>query len=132
MTLPAHSPTPATRELVARSSGLGLPHESIAHLVGNGISDITLRKHYRAELDEGKARANLAIGGKLFAKAMEGDGDTACLIWWSKTQLRWSPPATELQLNAAISISAALADATSRLAHDAIEGECVDVADPAD
>lgn len=127
MTLPAHSPTPATRELVARSSGLGLPHESIAHLVGNGISDITLRKHYRAELDEGKARANLAIGGKLFAKAMEGDGDTACLIWWSKTQLRWSPPATELQLNAAISISAALADATSRLAHDAIDGTCSDV-----
>jgi hypothetical protein len=98
-------------------------------LVGNGISDITLRKHYRAELDEGKARANLAIGGKLFAKAMEGDGDTACLIWWSKTQLRWSPPATELQLNAAISISAALADATQRLAHDAIDGTCEDVAE---
>lgn len=127
MTLPAHAPTPATRELVARSSGLGLPHESIAHLVGSGISDITLRKHYRAELDEGKARANLAIGGKLFAKAMDGDGDTACLIWWSKTQLRWSPPPALVEVSGLISISAALADATARLGMDAIDGECEDV-----
>jgi hypothetical protein len=132
MTLPAHAPTPATRELVARSSGLGLPHESIAHLVGNGISDITLRKHYRQELDEGKARANLAIGGKLFAKAMEGDGDTACLIWWSKTQLRWSPPPALVEVSGLISISAALESATARIAHDAIDGTCEDVADPAD
>ena len=127
MTLPAHAPTPATRELVARSSGLGLPHESIAHLVGNGISDITLRKHYRAELDEGKARANLAIGGKLFAKAMDGDGDTACLIWWSKCQMRWSPPPALVEVSGQISISAALESATARLGMDAIDGECEDV-----
>ena len=120
-----HTPTPATRELVARSSGLGLPHESIAHLLDGGIDDKTLRKYYRAELDNGKARAHAQVAATLFERAVAGD--TALLIFYAKTQLRWSPPATELQLNAAISISAALADATSRLTLDAIDGECEDV-----
>jgi len=124
-----HTPTAATRELVARSSGLGLPHESIAHLL-DGIDDKTLRKYYRTELDNGKARAHAQVAATLFERAVAGD--TALLIFYAKTQLRWSPPATELQLNAAISISAALADASLRIAHDAIDGECEDVADPAD
>ena len=122
-----HTPTPATRELVARSSGLGLPHESIAHLLDGGIDDKTLRKYYRTELDNGKARAHAQVAATLFERAVAGD--TALLIFYAKTQLRWSPPATELQLNAAISISAALADASLRIGMDAIEGECVDVPD---
>ena len=120
-----HTPTPATRELVARSSGLGLPHESIAHLLDGGIDDKTLRKYYRTELDNGKARAHAQVAATLFERAVAGD--TALLIFYAKTQLRWSPPATELQLNAAISISAALADASLRIGMDAIEGECEDV-----
>ena len=120
-----HTPTPATRELVARSSGLGLPHESIAHLLDGGIDDKTLRKYYRTELDNGKARAHAQVAATLFERAVAGD--TALLIFYAKTQLRWSPPATELQLNAAISISAALADASLRIGIDAIDGECVDV-----
>ena len=117
-----HTPTPATRELVARSSGLGLPHESIAHLLDGGIDDKTLRKYYRTELDNGKARAHAQVAATLFERAVAGD--TALLIFYAKTQLRWSPPPTELQLNAAISISAALADATQRIGMDAIDGEC--------
>ena len=120
-----HTPTPATRELVARSSGLGLPHESIAHLLDGGIDDKTLRKYYRTELDNGKARAHAQVAATLFERAVAGD--TALLIFYAKTQLRWSPPATELQLTAAISISAALADASLRIGMDAIEGECEDV-----
>ena len=122
-----HTPTPATRELVARSSGLGLPHESIAHLLDGGIDDKTLRKYYRTELDNGKARAHAQVAATLFERAVAGD--TALLIFYAKTQLRWSPPATELQLNAAISISAALADASLRIGLDPIDGECVDVAE---
>ena len=125
----AHAPTPATRELVARCSGLGLPHESIAHLV-DGIDDKTLRKHYRAELDVGRAKAHLAVAATLYDKACSGD--TGAMVWYTKCQMRWSPPPALVEVSGLISISAALADATSRLAHDAIEGECVDVADPAD
>ena len=75
-----------TRKLVESSSGLGLPHEQIAILVG--IDDKTLRKHYRAELDIGKAKANGQIAKTLFSKAIAGD--TTSLIWWTKAQMRWS------------------------------------------
>jgi predicted transcriptional regulator len=81
-----HKPTPETRKLVESSSGLGLPHESIGVLVG--IDDKTLRKHYRAELDMGKAKANGQIAKTLFTKATSGD--TTALIWWTKTQMRWA------------------------------------------
>ena len=127
MTLPAHAPTPATRELVARSSGLGLPHESIAHLVGNGISDITLRKHYRAELDVGRAKAHLAVAATLYDKACSGD--TGAMVWYTKCQMRWSPPPAIVEVSGSISISAALADASLRIGLDVIDGECVDVPD---
>ena len=81
-----HDPTPETRRLVESSSGLGLPHESIAVLVG--IDDKTLRKYYRSELDMGKAKANGQIAKTLFSKAT--GGDTTALIWWTKTQMRWA------------------------------------------
>jgi len=82
----AHKPTEETRRMVESTSGLGLPHEQIAILVG--IDDKTLRKYYRAELDMGKAKANGQIAKTLFSKAV--GGDTTSLIWWTKTQMRWS------------------------------------------
>jgi predicted transcriptional regulator len=81
-----HEPTEQTRKLAESSSGLGLPHESIACLIG--IDDKTLRKYYRSELDMGKAKANGQIAKTLYSKATAGD--TTALIWWTKTQMRWS------------------------------------------
>ena len=82
----AHKPTPEMQKLVESTSGLGLPHEQIAILVG--IDDKTLRKYYRNELDMGKAKANGQIAKTLFQKATAGD--TTSLIWWTKAQMRWS------------------------------------------
>jgi len=82
----AHKPTNESRKMVESTSGLGLPHEQIAILVG--IDDKTLRKYYRTELDLGKAKANGQIAKTLFSKAT--GGDTTALIWWTKTQMRWA------------------------------------------
>ena len=76
----AHEPTDEKRKLVESTSGLGLPHEQIAILVG--IDDKTLRKYYRTELDTGKAKANGQIAKTLFSKAVAGD--TTSLICWTK------------------------------------------------
>ncbi len=84
--MPDHLPTEETRKLVENTSGLGLPHESIGVLVG--IDDKTLRKYYRHELDTGKAKANGQIAKTLYNKAT--GGDTTALIWWTKTQMKWS------------------------------------------
>ena len=81
-----HKPTEESRKMVESTSGLGLPHEQIGILVG--IDDKTLRKYYRHELDMGKAKANGQIAKTLYSKAVAGD--TTSLIWWTKSQMRWS------------------------------------------
>jgi len=62
----AHKPTDESRRMVESTSGLGLPHEQIAILVG--IDDKTLRKYYRTELDLGKAKANGQIAKRCLVK----------------------------------------------------------------
>lgn len=84
---PAFEPTDAERKQVEAMSGYGLPIEQIAILVRGGIDTDTLRKHFANELIAGKAKANSGVGRTLFQKAM--GGDTAAMIWWSKTQMRW-------------------------------------------
>jgi hypothetical protein len=81
-----HEPNDNTKKQVETSAGLGLPHEQIAALVG--IDDKTLRKHYRTELDIGKAKASASIARSLYNKAL--GGDTTAMIWWTKAQMRWS------------------------------------------
>ena len=84
---PPFKPTDAERKQVEAMSGYGLPIEQIAILIRNGIDADTLRKHFATELVAGKAKANSGVGRTLFQKAM--GGDTAAMIWWSKTQMRW-------------------------------------------
>lgn len=81
-----HKPNEKTKATVESASGLGLPHEQIADLIG--ISDVTLRKHYPTELGVGKAKASAKIANSLFNKAV--GGDTTAMIWWTKAQMRWS------------------------------------------
>jgi hypothetical protein len=81
----AFLPTPAIRETVRRLSGLGLPQEDIAKIVG--CAPKTLRKHLRAELDVGQAEANATVAGYLFNAAKAGD--LAATIFWLKTQAGW-------------------------------------------
>lgn len=83
---PPHEPTKQTRELVSLHATMGTDQETIADLLG--IDPKTLRKYYRAELDQSLAKANATIGGVLFNKAKAGD--TAAMIFWMKTRARWS------------------------------------------
>lgn len=77
-----HQPTDLTRKTVELHATVGTPQEQIAKILG--ISDRTLRKHYREELDLSVAKANATIGGALFNKAK--GGDTAAQIFWLKTR----------------------------------------------
>ncbi len=85
ITKPPHEPTRATRELVQLHTMVGTRQEAIASIIG--IDPKTLRKHYRKELDQSKAKANATIGGALFNKAKSGD--TTAMIFWMKTQAGW-------------------------------------------
>lgn len=83
--MPPHEPTRATRDLVQLHTMVGTTQETIASIIG--IDPKTLRKHYRDELDQSKAKANATIGGALFNKARSGD--TTAMIFWMKTQAGW-------------------------------------------
>ena len=85
---PEFVPTDAERKQVEALSGYGLTVEMIRHLVRDGIAIETLLTHFRVELVAGKAKANAQVGKRLFQKVMEGD--TTAMIWWTKTQMRWS------------------------------------------
>jgi hypothetical protein len=87
MSFKSHRPTDKTRQQAQSASGLGLPQDQIAALIG--IAPDTLRKHYDLELGLGKAQASAAVAKTLFNKATVGQ-DTTAMIWWTKAQMRWS------------------------------------------
>lgn len=81
----AHKPSDQSREIVKIHGMVGTSHEMIADILD--IDAKTLRKHYRKELNQSKAKANATIGGALFNKAR--GGDTTAMIFWMKTQAGW-------------------------------------------
>lgn len=84
---PAYVPTDADRKQVEAMSGYGVPIEQIAAVTMGGISMETLYAHFREEMVAGKAKINAKIGQTLAQKAL--GGDTAAMIWWSKSQMRF-------------------------------------------
>jgi hypothetical protein len=82
---PPHTPTDQTRQLVQMMAGCGIPQMQIAPLVR--ISDETLRKYYRRELDLGSIEANAKVAEALFRQAI--GGNTAAAIWWTKCRMGW-------------------------------------------
>ena len=87
ITKPSFEPTEDERKLVKQMCAVGIPQDSIAMVVRDGIDVKTLRKHFRRELDTAKIEANAKIGGTLFNRAI--NGDTTAAIFWAKTQMGW-------------------------------------------
>ena len=66
-----HNPTPELRQHVKSLCAVGLPQEDIAIIIG--VSEKTLRLHYRQELDEGAEEANAAVVGFLMDQIDRGN-----------------------------------------------------------
>ena len=82
---PEHKPTEKDHKTVETMVAVGIPVADICKVIG--ITEKTLRKHYKEELNTAVAKANSQVGKRLFQKCMEGD--TPSLIWWTKTRMRW-------------------------------------------
>lgn len=114
-------PTEEDRQQVEKLAGLGLSQDQISALIQDGIAKNVLLENFQRELELGKAKAHAKIGGKLFQKAM--DGDTASLIWWTKTQMRWAETQKHEIVQTTISINGALESAKNRVLNaDIIDG----------
>lgn len=66
-----HEPTPQTRRQVEMLCAYGIKHDDIAALIG--VSDVTLRKYYREELDLGTAKITAQVANSLIKKALSDD-----------------------------------------------------------
>ena len=63
----------------------GIPHEDIAKVIG--CSHVTMRKHFREELDRAAIEANARVAESLYRAAINGNITAA--IFWAKTRMRW-------------------------------------------
>lgn len=92
-------PSPDQRNTVKASAGFGLREDQIAQLVinpqtGRPISPVTLRAHFRAELDSGHVVATAAVAQSLFKNATTATtafpgGVPVAQIFWMKTRAGW-------------------------------------------
>ncbi len=80
----AHKPTAKDRKTAEAMSGYGIRQEVIACVIG--VSEPTLRKHYREDLDRGDGMAQAKIGETLYERAVV-DRDTTSLIFLAKTRI---------------------------------------------
>ena len=78
--------TADTQKKVYKLSIVGTRYEDIALVMG--MSNDTLKKHYKNELEKGRIEANAAVAGTLYEKAKQGD--TSSMIFWLKTRAQWS------------------------------------------
>lgn len=81
-----HEPTEKTRAEVAALTSFGNTQVEIAGYLD--VSEDTLRRHYRDELDNSVVRANAKVAAKLYRKAID-DNDIKAQIFWLKTRARW-------------------------------------------
>ena len=69
-------------------TAMGLVHEEIAIVIG--ISEPTLRKHFRRELDVGAIEANAKVAQSLFKQATDPNKpNTIAGIFWMKSRAGW-------------------------------------------
>lgn len=91
--------TPELAKQVEAMAAYGITHGDIASCLG--ISEDSLQRHYRKELDQGSPKAIARVAERLYKKCL--DGDTTSMIFWLKTRAKWRdsdntpPPSQPLQ-----------------------------------
>lgn len=85
---PAFEPTEKDRATAKMMAAFGIPQYDIAKVIG--VSEPTLRKHFRDELEVAHIEATAKVAQNLFRKAT-GDGKeaVAAAIFWLRARGGW-------------------------------------------
>ena len=84
-----YAPTDSQRSLVESAAAFGLIQADIAEQLK--ISEPTLRKHFRDELNGGAFKANMKVGGNMYALTQSTSEEVrlrACQ-WWTARRMGW-------------------------------------------
>ncbi|MFL5253333.1 MAG: hypothetical protein ACJ8AI_10640 [Rhodopila sp.] len=87
---PPHVPTKADRDTAAVMVAGGIAQADIAR--ARGISEPTLRKHYREELDSGQTVLNTVVLIE-WVKRIKA-GDFQAIKWWTQSRMNFSEKIT--------------------------------------
>lgn len=71
--------------MVEQMSGMGVPQEQIASIVGCSVD--TLFKYFEEQMKLGKGKANFKVAQTLYQQAVKGNVPAA--IFWLKTQAKF-------------------------------------------
>lgn len=83
-----YRPDDKTSKQVSLMAGIGLTHDQIAKIMQ--VSDETLRKHYKKELETSKSLLNMQVANNLFRIATSNEkGAVSAAIFWMKTRAGW-------------------------------------------
>jgi hypothetical protein len=89
---PPYAPTDEARKMVRLMVAGGILQEKVAGALG--ISQETLAKHFRAEIDNGKIEIDTLSVGTVIATMREGGKDAlTAATWWQKSRMGWSEKA---------------------------------------
>lgn len=80
-----HVPTKENRKLVESMAAAGVTQADIGIVLE--LSESTIAKYYRREINRASLLANTAVAGKLYEKCMAGD--ITAIIFWLKTRAKW-------------------------------------------
>lgn len=107
MARPSFQPTAEQRELVEQLAAFGIPQDDIANFIkgknGEPITERTLRKYFRAELDSGEVKANVKVAKGLYKNATtptdtHPGGNPTSQIFWLKTRGRWKETPQQVEV----------------------------------
>jgi len=94
--MPPFRPTAEQRQQVELMAGLGMTQEEVAVVIlnprtGKGISDKTLREHFRQELATGRSKVKAKVAASLFKKATDDKHPQSaiCGMFIMKCQFGW-------------------------------------------
>lgn len=89
---PRYAPTDKDRKSVRAMTAYGIEQAQICAILG--ITDKTLRRHFRAELAVAATEANARVAEALYKRALAGD--TRAMEYWLSRRAKWREPPQEI------------------------------------